>query len=180
MEDMLIWVDEQDREIGTGPKMLTHREARLHRAFSVFVYDPVTRDMLLQKRARGKYHSGGLWSNACCSHPRAGEDLETAVHRRLCLELGSDLTGSLLHCGTFVYRADFDGLSEHELDHVFLLSVARETVPLDRFDHTEIEELQWIGMEALDAWLADAPEDFSAWFSRAYTLARSRGIDCIQ
>ena len=178
MNDEIALVDLDDRITGYALKADVHRDGLLHRAFSIFITNGS--EMLLQRRNVRKYHSGGLWSNACCSHPRAGEDLETAVHRRLCLELGSDLTGSLLHCGTFVYRADFDGLSEHELDHVFLLPAARETVPLDRFDHTEIEELQWIGMEALDVWLADAPEDFSAWFSRAYALARSRGIDCIQ
>ena len=88
MEDLLVLVDENDREIGWREKMEVHVAGKLHRAFSVFIFDRNQKKMLLQKRAEGKYHSGGLWSNACCSHPRKGEGMEAALSRRLEEELG--------------------------------------------------------------------------------------------
>ena len=116
--DQLILVDEQDNPIGTCEKMEAHRKGLLHRAFSVFIFDAQGR-MLLQQRALSKYHSGGLWTNACCSHPFPGEDNLTAATRRLQEELG--FTTSLRKAFDFYYRAAFDnGLTEHEFDHVFV------------------------------------------------------------
>ena len=115
-ETLLIAVDEQDRETGVVDKMAAHRDGTLHRAFSIFVFDEADR-LLLQRRATGKYHSGGLWSNTCCSHPRAGESLIDAAHRRLREEMGFDCP--LQAVFGFVYRAALDGgLVEHEFDHV--------------------------------------------------------------
>ena len=108
-EDELILVDLFDREIGTGPKLRVHRENRLHRAFSVFILHEDR--MLIQRRAFDKYHSGGLWANACCSHPRAGEELRTAVKRRLQEELG--ICTDTEEIFDFVYFQQYEGLSEY-------------------------------------------------------------------
>ncbi len=176
MEDMLIWVDAQDHEIGAGPKLATHEKAQLHRAFSLFLYDPQAHAILLQRRARSKYHSGGLWSNTCCSHPRVGERTEDAVRTRLRFELGLSEDADkapLTHCGSFIYRADFPtGLSEHELDHVYVLAVDKARVPLDRFNREEIEALRWVTLDELEAWMDARPEEFSAWFGPAYRMAK--------
>ena len=118
MQDELILVDLFDRAIGHGEKLDVHRRRLLHRAFSVFLVDENGR-WLLQKRADGKYHSGGLWANACCSHPRWGETLPQAVSRRLQEELG--ITGEARELFSFIYYTPFPSLSEYEYDHVFLL-----------------------------------------------------------
>lgn len=168
MEEILIWVDENDNQTGSGEKLYTHQIGQLHRAFSVFLYDREKQEMLIQKRAYGKYHSGGKWSNACCSHPRLGQTLEEAVEIRVPYELGVELKGTLVECGNFVYYADFGDLSEHELDHVFLNEVNKEEVAIDRFREDEIAELQWIGIKELETWMKDRSDDFSAWFFPAY------------
>jgi isopentenyl-diphosphate delta-isomerase len=118
-EEFVVLVDEKDREIGTEEKMKAHRNGgMLHRAFSVFIFDGSGR-MMLQKRAKSKYHAGGLWTNTCCSHPRKGESVEQAAHRKLRQEMGFD--SELKEIFSFIYKAPLDsGLTEHELDHVFV------------------------------------------------------------
>ncbi len=125
-EDLLIWVDEQDREIGYGEKMDTHRREQLHRAFSLFLYNQKEHRMLLHRRAPGKYHSGGLWTNACCSHPRKVETLIRAVFRRAREELGLELApdAPVTEVGKFQYYQKYETCAEHEIDHVFLLCAA--------------------------------------------------------
>ena len=114
----VILVDDRDNEIGTMEKMEAHYTPNLHRAFSVFVFN--TRgQMLLQQRAKTKYHSGGLWTNTCCSHPYPGEEIEAAATRRLEQEMG--FTTPLTKAFDFIYQATFDnGLTEYEFDHVFI------------------------------------------------------------
>ena len=113
----IILVDEQDNALGACEKLEAHRKGLLHRAFSVFIFNRKG-EMLLQQRAMNKYHSGGLWTNACCSHPAFGEAISDAVQRRLQEELGFATHAEKLF--DFVYRAEFDnGLIEHEFDHVF-------------------------------------------------------------
>jgi isopentenyl-diphosphate Delta-isomerase len=113
----VILVNEQDEELGVMEKMEAHRKALLHRAFSIFIFNS-RGEMLLQRRAAAKYHSGGLWTNACCSHPFPGEAVEVAAHRRLLEEMGFETT--LTKAFDFVYQARFDnGLTEYEFDHVF-------------------------------------------------------------
>ena len=115
MEEVIL-VDEHDREIGSGEKLQIHQEGKLHRAFSVLVFN-WKQELLLQKRKETKYHSGGLWTNTCCSHPRPGELTLEAAQRRLHEEMG--LTCPLREVGNFIYRAEFEnGLIEHEYDHV--------------------------------------------------------------
>src|ERR1700733_15003891 len=117
MEEVIL-VDETDTPLGKMEKMEAHRKALLHRAFSVFIFNSKG-EMLLQRRAPGKYHSGGLWTNACCSHPRPGEETSQAAKRRLFEELG--FTTPLEKIFDFTYKSEFDnGLTEHEYDHVYV------------------------------------------------------------
>ena len=114
----IILVNEEDVQVGTMEKMEVHERGLLHRAFSVFIFNKAG-EMLLQQRALSKYHSGGLWTNACCSHPRPGEKTEDAAARRLFEELGFGT--ELRFAFSFTYKAAFDnGLTEHEFDHVFV------------------------------------------------------------
>ncbi len=167
---MLIAVDVQDRETGRVEKMAAHRRGILHRAFSIFVFDEDNR-LLLQRRARCKYHSGGLWSNTCCSHPRAGESLLDSAHRRLREEMGFD-------CGLeavfgFVYRATLDcGLVEHEFDHVMVGRFQGPAAP----DAREVEDWKWESLPAIQAQLAENPTRFTAWFKTALDGLVARGL----
>src|SRR5690349_15951298 len=119
METMeVILVDENDKAVGSAEKMKAHVKGMLHRAFSVFIFN-TKGEMLLQQRALNKYHSGGLWTNACCSHPSPGEEIAASAVKRLSEELGFQTT--IEKAFEFLYKADFDnGLTEHEFDHVFI------------------------------------------------------------
>ena len=160
MNDELILVGLDDKVIGKGEKMWVHRNDKLHRAFSVFL---VSGDkMLIQKRDMRKYHSGGLWANACCSHPRYGEDLEDAVGRRLREELG--ISAPVKEIFHFVYRASYeDGLTEFEYDHVFLGEFSGEVYPQEG----EIESVRWVKMADLKRDVVDHPQNYAAWFLTA-------------
>src|ERR1700740_2951379 len=115
--EYVILVNEQDEETGSMEKMQAHVEARLHRAFSVFVFNSLDK-LLLQRRAKGKYHSPGLWTNTCCSHPRPGEKTIDAAKRRLMEEMGFEC--ELHPAFSFIYKAELDNnLTEHEFDHVY-------------------------------------------------------------
>src|SRR5690349_19964529 len=116
--EQVILVDEHDREIGLMEKMEAHRKGVLHRAFSVVLFNSKG-EVLLQKRSKNKYHSAGLWTNACCSHPRPNEPLQVAVKRRLQEEMGIDVDPQYLY--KFLYQVELqNNLIEHELDHVFI------------------------------------------------------------
>ena len=157
MEDRVILVDIFYNQIGSGEKMRVHREGRLHRAFSVFLYDG--RKMLIQQRNPEKYHSGGLWANACCSHPRDRETLEEAVDRRMSEELG--IQPEVREIDSFVYRAVYgDGLSEYEYDHVFLGKYRGEV----QANPDEISEVRWVELDELSRDLQMNPEKYCAWF----------------
>ena len=188
MNELIILVDEQDREIGYGEKLDVHVKKQLHRAFSVFVFDWKSRKMLIQKRAEGKYHSGGKWSNACCSHPRKGEIMEEALPRRLQEELGYDMPEKIriagfpemnvepskeriYEVGKFRYLAEFDGLAEHEIDHVYVYHPTKEQIEKMQCNPEEISESKWISLEELIDWMSQRPNDFSAWFRPAFDKA---------
>lgn len=158
--DELICVDVLDREIGKASKEICHQRGLLHRAFSVFLY----RDgkLLLQQRARNKYHSGGLWANACCSHPRYGESLDFAVSRRLYEELGAVCQCDEIN--EFVYFHKFDStLFEYEYDHVFLGEYKGEVSP----NPEEIMDVKWVDINELSKSLVSNPELYSVWFLTA-------------
>ena len=160
MSQEVILVDIFDNEIGTEEKLQAHREKKLHRAFSLFLSDDRA-NMLLQKRAEGKYHSGGLWCNACCSHPQSGERTKDAVVRRAKEELGIDVDPyELFH---FTYFEDFGDLAEYELDHVFLAQYTGEL----HVDPEEIAETRWVSIFQLKEELEKHPEQFAAWFQIA-------------
>ncbi len=159
-EESLILVDADDNEIGAAGKIDAHRRGLLHRAFSVIVWDSKGRQ-LLQKRATTKYHSGGLWTNACCGHPRPGENVEAAAQRRLREEMG--FSCPLEWLGVVQYRATFDnGLSEHEIVHIFRGCYEGPLKP----DPAEAEGYQWCGIDILRADVAAIPDQFSVWFIR--------------
>lgn len=155
----IILVDVEDRERGSAEKLEAHEKGLLHRAFSIFIHDGDK--MLIQQRAPGKYHSGGLWTNTCCSHPRVGEQLDAACHARLRDEMGFD--AELHELFSFTYRTPFpDGLTEYEYDHVFLGSY-RESLPVIP-NPEEASAIQWIPLDALKRALTLQPQMFTSWF----------------
>jgi isopentenyl-diphosphate delta-isomerase len=166
MNERVILVDQRDRPAGEAEKLEVHRQGRLHRAFSVFVLDVLGR-VLLQRRAAGKYHSGRLWSNTCCGHPRPGEDIRAAAERRLAEEMGFQCP--LEPAGAFIYRAALGDLVEHEYDHVFRGRFDGDPRP----DPAEVEAWQWMPLEALEAGLAARPGDYTVWLPEA--VKRLRG-----
>lgn len=155
---MVIRVDERDREVGVAGKLEAHVQGLLHRAFSVQLFTPQG-EWLLQRRARHKYHSGGLWSNTCCSHPAPGAGTEEAAARRLREEMG--LTAVLRPGGTMLYRAEVGrGLVEYEFDHLFT-GIALER---PRIDPAEVAEYRYVATDALLVELERHPERFTVWF----------------
>jgi isopentenyl-diphosphate delta-isomerase len=160
--EQVILVDEQDSPCGVMEKMRAHEEARLHRAFSIFIFDQEGK-MLLQQRALTKYHSGGLWTNACCSHPRPDEATHAAAIRRLREELGFETPIQKIF--DFMYKAEFDnGLTEHEFDHVFvgLYHAAMQLNP------DEVADTAYLSMDEISAALSSNPEQYTAWFHIAF------------
>jgi isopentenyl-diphosphate delta-isomerase len=166
--EQVILVDETDQPLGTMEKMEAHRRAVLHRAFSVFIFNS-RGEMLLQQRAEEKYHSAGLWTNACCSHPRPGEDTRAAALRRLREELG--FTTDLFKLFEFTYRTAYDnGLTEFEFDHVFVGTYDQEISP----DQTEVSDYRYRSMPEIEAELKSAPETYSSWFQLAFPLLKEK------
>jgi len=158
MKEMLILVDTHDNERGSGEKTEVHRKGELHRAFSIVIFSAEGK-MLIQKRAKGKYHSGGQWSNACCGHPRLGEDIEKAAHRRLREELGFDC--GLRGIFQFVYKARLDGgITEYEYDHTFIGTYYGKM----KSDPREVEDLKWIRMDTLTSEIRRHPQNYTPWF----------------
>lgn len=162
-EERVILVDENDNEIGSEEKMKAHEDGgKLHRAFSIFIFNSKG-ELLLQKRAASKYHFGGLWTNACCSHPHPGEPIEKTVHDKLKQEMGMD-TG-LEEAFTFIYRAEADnGLTEHELDHVFIGRFDGEPEP----NPEEADDWKWIGIGELQKDIKENPDEYTPWFKIAF------------
>jgi isopentenyl-diphosphate delta-isomerase len=159
--ETVVLVDENDREVGTAEKLEAHVSGALHRAFSVFVLNG-RGELLLQRRAAGKYHCGGLWTNTCCGHPRPGEPVAAGARRRLREEMGIDC--ELTPAGTFVYRAEVGGgLVEHEYDHVFLARHDADPSP----DPAEADAWRWAELEPLIAQAEAFPAEFTPWFALA-------------
>lgn len=160
--ESVILVDEKDLEVGVMEKMEAHLTGTLHRAISIFVFNEKG-EFLLQQRAHEKYHSGGKWSNTCCSHPRPGERLVDAANRRLKEEMG--INCNLLYWFCFTYRAELDnGLVEHEYDHVFIGITDDQPIP----DPTEVAAIKYIDREALEDDIKQNPELYSEWFKLCF------------
>jgi isopentenyl-diphosphate delta-isomerase len=157
----VILVNTADEEIGTMEKMQAHEKALLHRAFSVFIFNHKG-EMLIHRRALDKYHSGGLWTNACCSHPRKGETTEGAAHRRLMEEMGFDCPISERF--SFIYKAELDrGLTEYEFDHVFFGSF--DGTPRVNLD--EVCDWKYISVNDLRSDITQNPHHYTEWFKIA-------------
>lgn len=157
-DENVILVDKNDAMIGTMEKISAHRLARLHRAISVFIFNQKG-DLLLQRRAHSKYHSGGKWSNTCCSHPRPGEQTIAAARRRLLEEMGLDC--ELEYAFSFTYRAELDnGLCEYEYDHVY--TGITDMYPLP--DPQEVADFVYLSADQIECELAEKPEAYTAWF----------------
>ncbi len=161
-EKEVILVNEKDESLGTMKKMEAHRKGVLHRAFSVFIFNNKG-EMLLQQRAHGKYHSGGLWTNACCSHPLPGEPVAQAAGRRLQEEMG--FNAPLKKVFDFIYRSEMDnGLTEHEFDHVFAGVHEGTIVP----DKNEVADFCYKSMDDIQQSLESHPARYTAWFRIAF------------
>jgi isopentenyl-diphosphate delta-isomerase len=162
MEEMVILVDDNDNEIGLLEKMKAHVEGKLHRAFSIFIFNSKN-ETLMQQRADHKYHSPGVWSNTCCSHPRSGETLEEAVQRRLQEEMG--FSTKLKEIFAFTYKtpvgkgSDGQDLTEHEFDHVFIGNFEGDI----KINPEEVSNFCWMTLEQVKSEIDALPKKYSQW-----------------
>lgn len=159
MEDkqFLILVDENDQPWGKLEKELVHQLGLLHRAFSIFIFNSKG-ELLLQQRADNKYHSGGLWTNTCCSHPRFGEDLTDALSRRLNEEMG--MKSKVEPAFNFVYKTNFEnGLTEHEFDHVFFGVSDEFPIP----EKSEVKNWKYMNLKLLEKDIEQNPHNYTSW-----------------
>ncbi|MDO8260296.1 MAG: isopentenyl-diphosphate Delta-isomerase [Candidatus Magasanikbacteria bacterium] len=160
MIDDIILVDENDKQIGTSEKMAVHEAGKLHRAFSILIFNSGG-ELMLQKRVSEKYHCGGLWTNTCCSHPRPGESLVTATSRRLQEEMGFDC--ELKEIFSFVYKIRFaNGLTENEFDHVFVGKYDGQPI----INPSEVSDWRWVKMSDLIDDIHQNKADYTPWFCR--------------
>lgn len=167
MMEHVVLVDEKDTQIGIMEKMAAHIVPRLHRAFSIFIFNSKG-ELLLQQRALSKYHSPGLWTNTCCSHPRQGETLEEATARRLKEELG--MTCDMHEVFTFIYKASVGlGLTEHEFDHVWFGQ--SDATPVINTD--EVEAWKYMSLDDIAADMNVHPEQYTEWFKISFNEVRS-------
>jgi isopentenyl-diphosphate delta-isomerase len=167
MNNHLILVNEHDEPIGEMEKLLVHQQGLLHRAFSIFIFNR-SKQLLLQRRALDKYHSGGLWTNTCCSHPQVDESMEEVTQRRLLEEMG--LQVDLEFVFRFQYKASFEnGLTEHELDYVYVGFTDQQPHP----NPTEVMEWKYIDLPALQEDLVAYPEKYTAWLAICFPVLLS-------
>ena len=158
----VILVDENDEPVGRMEKMEVHQKALLHRAFSVFIFNDKG-EMLLQKRAKKKYHSADLWSNTCCSHPQPGQETLTAAGKRLFEEMG--IVVPLKKAFDFIYKTLFEnGLCEYEFDHVFIGFYNGEVKP----DIEEVSDYCFQSTEQIGNSMVTHPQKYTEWFKIAF------------
>lgn len=160
-KEYVILVDENDNDIGVMEKLQAHQEGLLHRAFSVFIFNDKN-ELLLQQRAVTKYHSGGLWTNTCCSHPRPNETIKDAANRRLFEEMGM---GCDLKIKTnFIYKTPFEnGLTEHELDYVLIGNTNQNPI----INKEEVESYKWLSVSDIKKDIVSNPNHYTSWFKIA-------------
>jgi isopentenyl-diphosphate delta-isomerase len=157
MQELLILVDEKDNQLGTMEKLEVHKKGLLHRAFSVFIFNSEGK-FLLQQRADEKYHSPGLWSNTCCSHPLSGEIVADAVKRRLWQEMGMQTETTFQF--SFIYKKKFDnGLTEYEFDHVYF----GKSDELPRPNPVEVKNWSYVSLADLKKDISENPENYTEW-----------------
>ena len=168
MEENVILVDEKDNQIGLMPKMEAHEKGLLHRAFSVFIFNE-NGELLLQQRAKDKYHSPLLWTNTCCSHQRIGESNVEAGRRRLYEEMG--FTVDLKEIFSFIYKAPFEnGLTEHELDYVLIGRY--DDVP--NINKEEVASYKWMTLQDVKSDIENNPEIYTEWFKIIFKKSYNR------
>ena len=191
MDDKLQLVNYDDNVIGYGEKIETHKLGLLHRAFSLFLINSDNNKILLQKRAVNKYHSGGLWSNSCCSHQYKDEKWISALKRCLLDELNLELniTRCLTYSDTtmvkeaileknpmklnsFLYFSDYGEIKEHEVDHVFVLYIDNQDVRKIRPNVNEVDEIRWLSVYEIESMLNQDISIFTSWFLDAYTIVK--------
>jgi len=160
-KEKVILVDENDTQVGLMPKLEAHQKGLLH-TFSIFIFNS-NHQLLLQKRAISKYHSGGLWTNTCCSHPREGEETINAANRRLIEEMG--IKTNLRKVFDFIYKAELDNeLTENEFDHVFYGIYNEDPI----INTEEADDFKWIDMETLNNDIAINGQNYTVWFKIAF------------
>ena len=156
--EYVVLVDENDQQIGVMEKQTAHTEPHLHRAFSIFIFNSKG-ELLMQQRALSKYHSPGLWTNTCCSHPRDGETLAEATSRRLNEEMG--MTCEMHEVYTFIYKAPVgQGLTEHEFDHVWI----GQSDDIPEINREEVESWKYMSLKDLSENIKLHPELYTEWF----------------
>lgn len=166
----VILVDTQDNAIGSASKLLAHQQGLLHRAFSIFVFRQCTAgiEILLQQRAAHKYHSAGLWTNTCCSHPAPHETILDAAKKRLLEECG--FSTPVEYAGSFTYYAPVsNNYIEHELDHV-LVGQYQSSADI-AYNPQEIQQIKWLELQRLKVELQHKPNNFTPWFQAALLVA---------
>lgn len=157
MSAHLILVDENDSPCGQMEKLLVHRLGLLHRAFSVFIFN-TQGELLLQQRAECKYHSGGLWSNACCSHPVVNEIISQTINRRLQEEMGMQCETNFAY--KFMYKVDFEnGLTEYEYDHIYIGVSDNTPYP----SASEVKSWKYITLDELKLQIDLYPQQYTEW-----------------
>jgi isopentenyl-diphosphate delta-isomerase len=158
MDEMLVLVDAMDKAIGSATKTEVHAKGLLHRAFSIFIFNS-RGELLLQRRAKTKYHSAGLWTNTCCGHPLQNESIIDAARRRLKEEMNMSVPFEEI-C-SFQYKAEFDnGLIENEIDHIYY--GVSDVIPYPNLD--EVDEWKYISPAGLVSDVIINAEDYTAWF----------------
>lgn len=162
--EYVVLVNDEDEQLGIEGKLEAHRRGALHRAFSIYVFDP-NGALIMQKRAASKYHSGGLWTNTCCSHPREGEDVLEAAHRRLKEEMGFDCTLEKLFETTYEARLD-KGMTEHEFLHVFVGTYNGAPAP----DPEEVDEHKGVRLSELEKNIIHTPEHYTEWLKICFPM----------
>jgi isopentenyl-diphosphate Delta-isomerase len=156
--EKVILVDKHDNAIGTMEKMEAHHRGALHRAFSVLVFNSEGK-ILLQKRSANKYHSAGLWTNTCCSHPQPGENMEDAARRRLREEMGIEIQPDFAY--KFIYKTELDQqLIEHEFDYVFIGKFSGEPV----INPEEVQEWKYADLNWVRQDMIEHPDQYTYWF----------------
>lgn len=158
MSEQVVLVDSRNHEVGVMDKSEAHLLGKLHRALSIFIFNSKG-ELLLHRRALGKYHSSGLWTNTCCSHPRPGENIADAAVRRLKEEMGMNVL--MMELFSFIYKAELgNGLYEHEADHVFVGKSDENPKP----DPNEVMEWKWMNTDAISNDIDDHPNNYTIWF----------------
>lgn len=168
---MVILVDENDTEIGVCEKLKAHTEGKLHRAFSIFIFNSKG-ELLLQQRAKEKYHSGGLWTNTVCSHPAPDIDILVSAQKRIQEEMG--FTTEVKELFSFIYRSDYkNGLTEHEFDHVCVGYYDENPDP----NPDEVMDYKWMNIENITKDINKNPQNYTSWFT--FILANEKFVEKI-